>query len=197
MAKFKAFSRVDINKIDFSFVFEHTLGKQFFDNTNRPLYGTTYTDLYSITGQLQPRIETLYVAGPNIQVAPFTGDLQSGTLTYVELANGLGFTGFFATGVTIGVRALLAVTTTASTADDAALVAAELGGNDTIILSDFDDVFRGFDGNDSMHGGLGRDTLFGDEGNDVLEGGRSADRLYGGAGQTSSYTTTCLMAVTP
>jgi hypothetical protein len=181
MAFFQAYARVDINRLDFSFVFEHTIGRQFFNDTNRPLFNTVYRDLYSITGQVQPRIETLYVAGPNIIVSP-SSNLQSGTLTYVEMANSTGYTGFYATGVTISVASLLSVTTTPTTADDAALVAAELGGNDTLYLSPYSDIFHGYGGNDRIYGDVGNDRLFGDAGNDLIVGGSGADRLAGGPG---------------
>jgi len=62
---------------------------------------------------------------------------------------------------------------------------------ESLIGSDFDDIFTGSnirnflyggDGADTLNGRGGQDFLFGDEGNDTLIGGGGYDRLNGGAG---------------
>lgn len=71
---------------------------------------------------------------------------------------------------------------TPTVADDIMLLGSMLSGDDRIILSDFDDVFSGFGGNDVMDGGHGDDVLYGDRGEDRLSGSRGNDDLYGSAG---------------
>ncbi len=46
---------------------------------------------------------------------------------------------------------------TPSTVDDLAALAAGLQGNDTFQMSEFDDLARGFAGNDTMNGNGGND----------------------------------------
>jgi Ca2+-binding RTX toxin-like protein len=53
---------------------------------------------------------------------------------------------------------------------------------EAFVLSNFDDLFFGADGNDIVSGGLGNDILFGNAGNDQLDGGDGDDGLDGGAG---------------
>lgn len=67
-----------------------------------------------------------------------------------------------------------------------------LGGNTTIIGSDFDDVLPGGTGNDSIKGKDGNDKLIGGAGNDKLDGGFGTDKLSGGAGNDQLYFTTAL-----
>ncbi|PIT71241.1 hypothetical protein B9Z41_17025, partial [Limnohabitans sp. JirII-31] len=57
-----------------------------------------------------------------------------------------------------------------------------LGGNDTLIGGNQDDVLDGGEGDDSLSGGYGNDTLTGGVGNDALDGGYGNDTLTGGAG---------------
>ena len=55
-----------------------------------------------------------------------------------------------------------------------------LGGNDTLIGSDYDDEIRGGEGHDALFGNAGDDTLKGENGEDVLNGGAGSDTLEGG-----------------
>jgi len=66
-----------------------------------------------------------------------------------------------------------------------------LGGNDTLVGSDQNNVIDGGTGNDRLYGrdgddnlvgGTGNDRLYGDGGNDTLGGGDGSDYLYGGDG---------------
>lgn len=75
----------------------------------------------------------------------------------------------------------------ASTADDFALLAQILSGNDFLAMSDSDDNMRGFDGADRMIGFGGDDTLSGDSGKDALYGSNGDDKLLGGLGRDSLY----------
>lgn len=71
---------------------------------------------------------------------------------------------------------------TAGNADDRAVIAGLLSGNDTIRLSAYDDRFEGWAGNDQMFGQGGNDTLIGGSGSDLLDGGSGADRLVASDG---------------
>ncbi|MFO1075034.1 MAG: calcium-binding protein [Geminicoccaceae bacterium] len=78
-------------------------------------------------------------------------------------------------------------TTTASVDPDADL--ANLGayvhgdGSDqTVVLTEKDDVFLGGDGNETVAGLGGNDQLYGNGGNDTLDGGAGNDTLSGGSG---------------
>ncbi|MEZ5892050.1 MAG: calcium-binding protein [Parvularculaceae bacterium] len=55
-----------------------------------------------------------------------------------------------------------------------------IGGNDSIDLSDGDDVYYGLSGDDTVLGGLGGDTIIGGDHNDSILGGDGNDQLFGG-----------------
>ena len=57
-----------------------------------------------------------------------------------------------------------------------------LGGNDTLVGSQFGDLLEGGDGNDSILANGGDDTLIGGSGNDTLDGGAGFDFADGGSG---------------
>ncbi|MDK1373383.1 MULTISPECIES: calcium-binding protein [unclassified Sinorhizobium] len=108
-----------------------------------------------------------------------------------------GETAWIAEGISISATRIVNVASTSSTADDLAVMAAALAGNDTIRGGNYADLLAGFGGNDLIYGNggddalrgfSGNDTLDGGVGNDMLRGGSGADRLYGGAGtDTASY----------
>jgi len=71
-----------------------------------------------------------------------------------------------------------------------------LGGNDTLIVADGNDIayggsgddsIDGAGGNDELTGGIGNDTLIGGDGNDSLFGDGGADILQGGTGDDRYY----------
>lgn len=57
-----------------------------------------------------------------------------------------------------------------------------LGGNDSIIGSDFDDEIDGGEGDDYINGGKGKDKIKGGLGNDQILGSEADDSLYGDDG---------------
>ena len=67
-----------------------------------------------------------------------------------------------------------------------AVAALFLGGDDTVVGSEQNDVLLGFAGNDELFGMSGSDTLEGGAGNDVLDGGAGADVVNGGAGNDTA-----------
>ena len=67
-----------------------------------------------------------------------------------------------------------------------------LGGNTTIIGSEFDDMLPGGTGNDTIKGRGGNDKLLGGAGNDKLDGGLGTDKLGGGPGDDQLFFSTAL-----
>ncbi|MCP5433574.1 MAG: hypothetical protein H6923_09930 [Alphaproteobacteria bacterium] len=59
------------------------------------------------------------------------------------------------------------------------------GGAETLSLSGSDNLYFGYDGNDSIAGNNGNDTLYGMSGNDTLTGNADNDILDGGTGADS------------
>ena len=56
------------------------------------------------------------------------------------------------------------------------------GSDQTVVLSEKDDVFLGSDGDETVQGLAGNDRLYGEGGNDTLDGGSGNDLLAGGSG---------------
>jgi Ca2+-binding RTX toxin-like protein len=62
------------------------------------------------------------------------------------------------------------------------------GGNDELIGSNANEIFRSGGGNDTLSGGAGSDHLYGESGDDRLDGGTGIDYLDGGIGiDTADY----------
>ena len=55
-------------------------------------------------------------------------------------------------------------------------------GNDTVTLTQADQIWHALGGNDTVVGTSGADTIYGDAGNDSLNGNGGADTLFGGTG---------------
>ncbi|PRY87852.1 calcium-binding protein [Donghicola tyrosinivorans] len=96
----------------------------------------------------------------------------------------------------VDVADLVAVALTPSPADDLALMAQALSGDDSFLLSDAVDNFSAGAGNDTVsaaggddtvYGGEGKDVIRGQAGNDVLFGEAGADKLFGNVGNDKLY----------
>ncbi len=85
-------------------------------------------------------------------------------------------------GANIAGAAYTAALTSADAADDRALMAAALAGNDRILLSNQADQVHAGGGRDLVMGMGGIDTLYGEGGIDLIDGGKGNDQLFGGAG---------------
>lgn len=128
-------------------------------------------------------------------------DYYSG-LTFVSPAGGGVVTNYFAadsygnervsgSGLSIPFSVILGAASTYSLADDCAVVATALAGNDTVWGSLYadrldgyggNDSILGYDGNDAVYGSGGNDYLSGMNGNDYVNGGTGADVMFGGYG---------------
>ena len=179
MARFFAIEAFDILRFDLNWY-----SRNYFDETltrgkNEQIDGTLYRDFLVLNGfnAGSDFYDDFYltVAGSGITGSIDRGTI-SGTVTLMaevsantdgNFYNWWGMSGFSVTA-----RAILNAGKTASLADDRALFASALKGNDMIGLSDFDDRMNGF---------AGRDTIYGNFGDDTIEGGKGSDRMYGGA----------------
>ena len=123
-----------------------------------------------ITGfQLFDRYEhVLIFDDPNNQVLTFSGPLWDGVL----LAAGGGY-------------AIDAAAIDAAADPGAALLAAFLGGDNTIAGSASNDILMGMDGVDVLAGGAGNDTLDGGANPELGEPGAQGDFLLGGEGDAT------------
>ncbi|MDF7676661.1 calcium-binding protein [Neisseriaceae bacterium ESL0693] len=72
----------------------------------------------------------------------------------------------------------------------------EAGFEDVIRGSDQADLMHGFGGGDALDGGKGDDYIYGDDGNDLLVGGGGSDHIYGGDGDDYIFANASLRRTT-
>lgn len=181
MAVVKAYSGVDSFNVDLNFYFRYFYEDYFYDNINVSYEGRTYQDVYAVNGYDGWNDLVLVLGGTGLSFDPAT-QRASGTVTGIFEETYYGESIIDIQGISVSASQVYQAASTASNADDRALMANIFRGNDTINLSDFADRFEGLGGNDLMSGHGGNDTLYGNEGNDTLRGGEGRDRLYGGSG---------------
>lgn len=181
MATFKAFYQFDSHAIDLNFYDRWFHEDVFLDNQYDSFNGRTYQDVYAINGW--DGYDDLIIAfgGSGIGFNAW-GDVVRGTITgFVEsIFDGPDL--WSAQDFSVSAVSLYRAGLTYSNADDRAVFATMLAGNDIINLSAYNDRFEGWAGNDQMFGHGGNDTLIGGLGNDTLNGGMGSDRLLGGNG---------------
>ena len=183
MANFVSFNFFDISQFDLNWYRRNYHDETLERGVNQRLDGILYRDFLTLNGfnSGDDFYDDYYLilAGNNIKGSIERGTV-SGTVTLmteipVDQA-GNDLPGWGMTGFSLSARAILNAGQTASLADDRALFASALKGNDLIELSDFDDRMNGF---------AGRDTIYGNAGDDVLTGGKGSDLIYGGADSDS------------
>lgn len=184
MANFVAATAFNINTIDLSSLVTDQTGKAFFDNINEVTGSSVEQDIAAFQ-YLDGITRTAYFGGSGIVFAP-NGTPTAGTVRAVSVYSGriadFSKLNFVLNRVEMTALEIVGVASTASTADDKALVAKLLGGDDRILLSEFKDTMNGFGGNDKMFGFGDDDVLIGGAGNDVLSGGDGKDVMNGDAG---------------
>ncbi len=163
MTNFVANVQWDINQVDLSLY-----------SNNAVDFGTNLGDGFSLNGTNYP--DRLFVEGQNGSINRFIyayGDFgvnalgvpSSGTFSALqEFDVNTSSTRWFADGFVVSASA---AANAVDGGDLVPIVISQLGGNDTITLSPFDDVMGGFDGNDTIKGGGGNDTLDGGTGSDT------------------------------
>lgn len=113
------------------------------------------------------------------------GELAGGSITTALLDNDRTGAFWLVEDTAIPVAALRAARATASTADDAALVASLMAGDDVIdvpLAAQARDLIRAGGGDDFVFSGQLGDWLFGGAGRDAMQAGDGDDRLWGGTG---------------
>lgn len=184
MAYFKATTAFNIETIDLSSLIADQTGRAFFDNINEVTGDSNEQDIAAFQ-YLDGVTKTAYFGGAGFSFAA-NGTVKGGTVRAVSLYTGkitdFSKPDFVLNRLSVSALELVGVASTASTADDLALLAKVLGGDDRFLLSNFNDTLSGFAGNDEIFGYGGKDTLNGGAGNDVISGGDGDDVLIGGAG---------------
>lgn len=188
MARFKTFSAINIDDFNLYFYQSAYDGDEIIEND--PGYWSaggfttaTYDEFYYGYGLSDTNVSwALGAAGADF----FYDGYASGTANAISEWND-GGTGnwvinWILDGVSVSLSDLIEAVTTPTPLDDLILLSEALSGSDIITLSDFDDVFSGFGGRDTIYGGSGGDVLYGERGSDTLYGGAGGDDLYGGAG---------------
>lgn len=181
MATIKAHFQVDSLAIDINFYDRWFYEDWFYDNSYFRLAGKGYQDVYLINGWDGYQDLVLGLGGTGITF-DWWGNVTGGTVnamveTVYDGPEILSMQGFSVSAIRIFNAGL-----TYGNADDRAVLASMMAGNDTITLSAFNDRFEGWAGHDQMSGNGGNDTLLGGIGNDTLNGGLGSDRLIGGDG---------------
>ena len=111
-----------------------------------------------------------------------SGMISGGTVQSLSVTNWAFSTYWQASGISLNATDYAAALASADRADDQALVAGLLTGQDYVRLSHGDDTFDAGIGRDLILGFAGVDRLFGGHGNDLINGGISRDRMEGGLG---------------
>ncbi|HMO47622.1 MAG TPA: calcium-binding protein [Rubrivivax sp.] len=167
-------NRLIANQTDFEFA----------DNVNYAFGGISYQDVVYFEHYSGGYVGTFF-GGTGVKFTSDYSKVTAGTVTgyYEEYWSGTAWrSGWAVQNFTYSAVSLAEAAYTSSTADDYAAIASILSGNDSISLSPYADIMRGYGGNDLINGNSGNDLLYGDAGADTLNGGSGADTMLGGAG---------------
>jgi Ca2+-binding RTX toxin-like protein len=189
----------DITATDLHFYYLNATDFSLELGANVDIFGVVYPDQYYViadNGEFQGLLD-LY--GSAFQ-GDSSGRITAGTVNFMgEIDLGADAVLWFAEGISLSAVAIYDAALTPSNADDLQLIAEAFSGDDTMVLSDFNDVMAGFGGDDLIYGYGGRDVLAGNSGADILHGGdgddtisadrsigfdtgKEVDELHGGAG---------------
>ncbi len=163
----------------------------FYDNANESFNGVVYQDVIEVSDTIGTnRYLSSFFGGTNLTVNAsdaVTGGTVTGFVEAITSGTGIVSVNWALQGFSYSAVSIYNAVQSVSTADDFAILASLLGGNDTMTLSPFADYARGYAGDDVLKGNAGADILVGDAGNDRLEGGSGADKLIGGSGADQMY----------
>ncbi|WP_207100399.1 calcium-binding protein [Paracoccus shandongensis] len=181
MANFKAHYGVDSRLMDLNFYSRWFYEDLFLEDFYHEISGKTFQDVYIVNGWDGYNDLLLGFGGSGFGFTAW-GAVTRGTVTFMseEIYDGPEI--WSMQNISVSAARLYNAALTYSNADDRALLASIMAGNDTITLSAYDDRFEGWAGHDRMSGQGGNDTLIGGTGNDTLNGGGGYDRLAGGDG---------------
>ncbi|MFC3630672.1 calcium-binding protein [Paracoccus angustae] len=181
MATFRADYQFDSYSIDLNF-YERWFYEDFFlEDFYHEISGKTFQDVYIVNGWDGYDDLLLGFGGSGFGFSAW-GDVTRGTVTLMseEIYDGPEI--WSLQNFSISAARLYNAALTYGNADDRAVFASIMAGNDTITLSAYNDRFEGWAGHDRMSGQGGNDTLLGGAGNDTANGGGGNDRLVGGEG---------------
>jgi Ca2+-binding RTX toxin-like protein len=148
-----------------------------------------YADAFTLDGWdtlTFQSIQSIQLLGPQI-LFDETGKISGGTVTAIYSFWYDFDHRFLLEDISVSAKLLYDAFLTASNTDDAQVWKMALKGDDTFLLSYFDDIAHGYAGNDTLNGANGADELYGDSGNDTLDGSVGIDRLFGGSGNDTYY----------
>jgi Ca2+-binding RTX toxin-like protein len=157
---------------------------EFLDDSYYSYNGVTYEDVAYFEHYSGGYVGS-YFGGSGVTFTSDYSRVTGGTVTgYLEeyWSGSSWVTGWGVQHFSIGAVTLAEAAYTSGVSDDYAVIAATLGGSDTIVLSPYGDFMRGYGGNDRLDGNAGDDRLYGDGGADTLNGGNGVDTMLGGAG---------------
>lgn len=179
----------DYRNLDLSRLITNQTDFEFSNNSYFSYKGITYEDVVYFEHYSGGYVGS-YFGGSGITFSSDYSRVTGGTVTgYLEeyWTGSAWLSGWGVQNFSISALTLAEAAYTRATADDYAAISSILGGNDTIVLSAYGDVMRGYGGNDRLDGNAGGDLLYGDEGADTLNGGNGVDTMLGGAGN-DTYT---------
>ena len=173
MATLIAFEAFDINYVDLNWYDYYADESALEDNVNATIYGQTYSDWYWVTAYDGFDYLELDFLGYGFQ-QDVQGNITAGTVNFVAEYDILAGTDlWYVEGISVSAVAIYNAALTVSNADELSLIVAALGGDDTIVLSNYADRMSGYAGNDQITGGLGSDILSGGSGNDTFRDTRA------------------------
>ena len=146
--------------------------------------GSTYRDAYIVDWDYSGSTFSSIFGGETI-TTDTQDNITGGTATgYLELFyDGATYSESWGIeGISIDASALYRAAHTATVDDEQRLISQALSGDDTFVLSRYNDRAAGLGGNDTMYGNGGNDSLYGGSGRDYISGGQGSDRVIGGAG---------------
>jgi Ca2+-binding RTX toxin-like protein len=184
MANFVSNVDTDLNFVNMNAFLVLETGRNFQDNANLRMLGQTFTDALTISADSGDGIVKLIIYGPSLSYNPVTKSL-AGTFTGFQQYDTSNGDYWRVTGLNVSASLFMTALQTPGTADDLNLIKHMFRGNDTFFLSNYEDDWHGYAGNDRLDGRYDVDHLYGDAGNDTLNGGAGDDFLFGGANNDS------------
>lgn len=194
MAYVRSFHTFDQAAIDLNFIDRNLDDVVFEEDANSEYEGVTYRDIILVPQSYRGLDIMSVLGGSNFDLAP-DYEIRGGRLevyAQIILDGDDVLEEWEITGLELSLRDFYEALITRDRADDRALIAEALRGNDRFELSvDADRAFGlngndrmfGRGGNDILHGGNGADLVNGGYGNDLLLGQNGNDRLIGGNGR--------------
>lgn len=167
MATLVAFVDFDITQLDLNFYARHLVQSDLGDNVNTSFFGVTYPDEFAINANDGSLDLGLFLLGSGF-VQDAQGNISAGTVNAIaegELSTQSLL--WYAQGLSLSAVAIRDAVASLASDDDAQLLALAFAGDDTFVLSPFDDLVATFGGNDTVTGGGGDDVLDGGEGTDT------------------------------